>query len=232
MNFVIGVQTCERLNFLKKCIESIIKYNPELLNSYFIIGDDASKNKKVDEYINSLDFVDKFIKNSERKGISITLKKIVEESIGKGDILLYVQNDFHLKRTIDLSSIEEFFTNFDASHLKLMRNKGLPGTNDRWAGINNLATRKKVVETEKIKINKEKFTKGTWSWSDYPSFTPIKYLSALFKNFDENNVPKRPEPVRAKNFQNLKKSIWTLDPQPFWNSDPNGKKNITKGKRK
>ena len=232
MKLVVGIQTCERLAFLKKCIMSIEKYQPELLDCYFIIGDDASKNKEVDNYINSLNFVNSFIKNKERKGISITLKRIIEEAMPNGDMFLYIQNDFHLRRTIDLQAIEDFFNQTDAAHLRLMRNKGLPGTKKRFAGINNLATRKKVSELENFKIREEQFTRGTWSWSNYPSFTPMKCLKWVFKNFDENNVPKRPEPKRAKNFQVFKDSIYTLDPQPFWNSDPNGAKNITKGKKK
>jgi len=230
MKFVVGIQTCERLSFLKKCVDSIVKYNPELMDAYFIIGDDASKDKRVDEYINSLDFVDQFIKNKERKGISITLKKITESAEKSGDILLYVQNDFFLDRTIDMASIEAFFQQYgNAGHIQTMRNKGLKGTNKRFVGTRSYINGKKTKDFDTINIGKEQFTLSSRNYCDYPNFTRTKLLHHLWKDFDPNNVAKKAEIPRAKNFHNIC-DIYILENQPFWNADTSGSRNRTKGR--
>lgn len=231
MKLVIGLQTCERLNFLKRCVNSLIKHNPEFLNCHFIIGDDASKNQDVDDYINSLSFVDSFIKNKKREGISITLKKITEEAERNGDILLYIQNDFFLDRTIDITSIKTFFEIYkNAGHIQTMRNKGLKGTKERFVGTRSYITGKKTQDFETVPIGKERFTRSSRNYCDYPNFTRTNLLHYLWKGFDPNNVEKKAEIPRAKNFHKIC-DIYILENQPFWNADQKGKRNKTEGRR-
>ena len=100
MKLVIAFQTCERLNFFKKAVETLLEYNPCMKDRVWVIADDASKDGKTQKYIKSLSFIDHTIFNESRLGISGTLKRIIDVSAAKGDAILYIQNDWFCSRSL------------------------------------------------------------------------------------------------------------------------------------
>ena len=66
MEIAVGIQTCERPDFLKKCIKTLVKHNPIVTNWNFFIIDDASKDPDVADYLCSLKFTNWIFHNSNR----------------------------------------------------------------------------------------------------------------------------------------------------------------------
>lgn len=220
MKFVIAFQTCERLSFFKKAVETLLEYNQFVKDYVWVIADDASTDGKTKNYIKSLPFVDYVIFNESRLGISGTLKKIVDIAANKGDAILYIQSDWFCSRSIDFEAVSKFFKmNPKVGSIKCIRYKGRYNVKERFAGTNSYITNKLVEEYETIKINDEKFTKGTWPWADTPGFIRSEAADVLFKGYVLNKKISRPETVRGRNFAEDGWQCCVLENQAFWNLD-------------
>ena len=230
MKFVIGIQTCERLDFLEKCINSLIKHNPKVKDFPFFVLDDASTSPKVKKYLESLSFINNFVINEKRMGISVSLKRLSELVISHGDVLLCIQADWYCSRKIDFNAIEQFFIkNKEVVHLRTIRNKGeINKPLTRHCGKKNGATQQFTEEYDTFTVGSEVFTNGTWSYADVPNFTTMEAVKELFKCFNKSSLS---ENCRMINIHNMCNNVCMLETQPFWNLDPTGNRRTPGGKR-
>jgi glycosyltransferase involved in cell wall biosynthesis len=213
-NIVIGIQTCNRIEFTKQTIESIIKHNPDSLYKSWVVSDDGSTDGTV-EYLKSLSFIDKIITHPVQSGITLGLKRLVSDSLFYGDILMYIQNDWKQIRPIDFDDIEKFFKDYPkAGHIQMIRYKGKNGA-DRPSGsallINNY-TKEKIKPGIPIKLRKEIIIPGNWHYADIPGFTRLTYANKMFSNMLD-------EGERVKLLHQSGCEFYLLDNQPFINMD-------------
>lgn len=234
MKFVIAIQTCERFDFFKKCVDTLLEYNPLIEKYTWVIADDASKDGKTQDYIKSLKFIDDYILNDYRLGITGTLKLLLTKAAIKGDFILYIQNDWFCNRYINIDAVNKFFgDNQEIGNIKCIRYKGRYNVKERFAGTYNYCTNESVEEYGTIDIDGEKFTKGTWPWADTPGFIRSEAVYCLFKGYNPNKKINKPEKVRGKNFFDTGWRCGLLENQAFWNLDYDRKKSIqTPGRKK
>lgn len=182
MKVVVAFQTCERLHFLKKCIDSVMEHNPSfLIDGFVIVADDNSQDGGATrEYIKSLPFVDYTIFNNSRLGIHATIKKIAEASLDNGEVLLYIQNDQLNTRFINIEYVEKFLNEHEeVGQIKVLRWKGAQGVNEREIGPVDVY-KKKTEVFDRFVIGTEVFMTGSWSYSDPPCFLRTEALPSLF----------------------------------------------------
>jgi hypothetical protein len=217
MKIVIGIQTCDRLNYTKQVVESILIHNPETREMPWVFCDDASA-IDTKKYINSLDFVKSFSFLPVRNGITIGLKTLVKVAGVYGDVILYIQNDWKQVRTIDFKAIETFFGKYpNAGHLQTIKYKG-EGTDrpSSTAMSVNLHTKEKIIPGKEILIGKEKIIPGNWHYCDLPGFSRISFAKNMFDG-------RLDESVRVKHFSTCGCDNYLLENQPYRNIDLDGK---------
>lgn len=232
MEIAVGIQTCERPEFLRKCINTLIQHNPVVKSWQFIVIDDTSKSFEIEESLRDFDFIDSIIRNYKRMGISVTLKRLVNFILEDSniDILLCIQADWYCSRSIHFEAISRFFMNFpNIGQIRTIRNKGIIGKPvTRHAGLKNAITGNKVIGSGRTCNGKENFSHGTWCYADLPNFMRREALECLFKDFD---LRKNKEYYRMLNMYKDDWEVVMLDNQPFWNQDPKADKRTPGGKR-
>ena len=222
MNIVIGIQTCNRLDFTKQCVESILKHNPEAKDMLWAFSDDGSTDGTAD-YIRNINIDNAYYTlnlSGEQRGITQTLQDLHDKSkeIG-GDILLYIQNDWAQTRPIDFEAISKFFEEHpNAGHIQTIRYKGKDGKG-RPSGsaieVNNY-TKEKIVQRDPILIGKEKILTGNWHYADIPGFTNLKFSDCMFTDINDENE-------RLTGLATSGCDMYLLDNQPYTNLDHTGR---------
>ena len=219
MNIVIGIQTCNRLDFTKQCVESILKHNPEAKDMLWAFSDDGSTDG-THEYIENLDFVNGSSLNLVQRGITDSLQKLHDVAIAlDGDILLYIQNDWAQTRPIDFEAMSKFFEEHpNAGHMQTIRYKGKDGKG-RPSGsaieVNNY-TKEKIVQGDPILVGKEKILTGNWHYADIPGFTNLKFSDYMFTDINDENE-------RLTGLATAGCDMYLLDNQPYTNLDYTGR---------
>ena len=215
MKIVIGVQTCNRLEFTKKTIESVIKYNPEARGMPWVISDDGSIDG-TKKYIDGLDFIIDVNFYPEQAGITKGLERLIKLADRYGDIILYLQNDWEQIRRIDFESIQKFYKNFpNTGHIAMIVDKGADGHKRPSSfGIRlNLFTKEKFDVGDPIVMGEEKFIPGKWSYADIPGFTNLVFAKQMF---DDSKLD---ESVRVRKIYESGCDNYLLDNQPYRNLD-------------
>ena len=219
MKIIIGIQTCNRLDFTKQCVESILKHNPEAKDMLWVCSDDGSTDGTHD-YIRNLGLFNTRSLNVKQRGITQALKDLhtCAKRSGGGDILLYIQNDWAQTRPIDFEAIAKFFEERpNAGHMQTIRYKGEDGKG-RPSGsaieVNNY-TKEKIVQGDPILIGKEKILTGNWHYADIPGFTNLKFSDCMFTDINDENE-------RLKGLATAGCDMYLLDNQPYTNLDYTG----------
>jgi hypothetical protein len=233
MKIAIGIQTCERPEFLKRCVNTLVRHNPIVQTWPIYIADDASKSFDVHEYLESIDdLLTGWFIHENRMGISVTLKRMIDTILEYSivDVLLYIQADWYCNRTIDFDAIIKFFMNYpEVGQLRTIRNKGVCGKPlTRAAGVKNAITKRMVEEDWREVYGSENITLGSWCYADLPSFITTPALEILYKDFNDAH---HREYYRMLNMHNAGFSVAMLENQPFWNQDPRAAKRTPGGKR-
>jgi len=227
MNIVIGVQTCNRLEYTKRTIEAVIRRNPESKDMPWVISDDGSTDG-TREYIDGLSFINESNFYPKQTGITRGLERLVGLAVKHGDIILYLQNDWEQIRWIDFKSVEEFYEKYsNAGHIAMITDKGR-GNDQRLSAFGtriNLYTKEKFEPGKPIIIGKEKFIPGNWSYADIPGFTNLKFAIRMFDNNIFNEF------TRLENIHKSGCDNYLLDNQPYFNIDYKSKES-TVGKIK
>lgn len=219
MNIVIGIQTCNRLDFTKQCVESILKHNPEAKDMLWAFSDDGSTDGTY-EYIENLECVNAYHLSTKQCGITSALSILHTMSIDiGGDILLYIQNDWAQIRPIDFEAVAKFFEEHpNAGHIQTIRYKGKDGKG-RPSGsaieVNNY-TKEKIIQSDPILIGKEKILTGNWHYADIPGFTNLKFSDCMFTDINDENE-------RLKGLATAGCDMYLLDDQPYTNLDYTGR---------
>jgi len=224
MNIVIGVQTCNRLEYTKRTIESVIKQNPEANEMPWVVSDDGSTDG-TRNYIESLSFINESDFYPEQSGITRALQRLINMADKYGGVILYLQNDWEQIRRIDFRAVEEFYDKYQAGHIGMVTNKGR-GNYKRLSAFGirmNLHTKEKFELGKPIVMGRETFIPGNWSYSDIPGFTNLEFAVQMFD--DTLN-----ESVRVKKIYEAGCNNYLLDKQPFQNIDFDSK-NRTPGRR-
>ena len=215
MDIVIGVQTCNRLDFTKQCVNSILKWNPEAKDMLWVFSDDGSTDG-TQEYIRGLPFVKGSNLSKKQQGITVALENLYKcvENIG-GKVLLYIQNDWAQIRCINFKAIDKFFiNNLNAGHVQTIKYKGENCTG-RASGsameINNY-TGKKIIQSDPIIVDTEKLLTGNWHYADIPGFTSLKFYKCMFTNIHN-------EGERLRELNAVGCGMYLLDNQPYTNLD-------------
>ncbi len=224
MKLVIGVQTCNRINFTKEAISSILKCNPDSKNYPWVIADDNSSDGTI-EYLNKFEFIKEITSSEHRMGITKTLQRLVNTANKYGDILLYIQNDWRQTRFIDFKAIEVFFlTHSNAGHLQTVKYKGLGKERpSSTANMVNLHTKEKIEAGLPFDFCGEIIISGNFHFCDLPGFTRIDLAMKMFDG-------RLDESVRIGYMNECGCDNYLLDNQPYRNIDAN-KRGRTPGRR-
>ena len=222
MQIVIGIQTCERLNFTKKTIETLLYHNSGIKEMPIVVSDDNSTDGTL-EYIAKQDFINDRVIHKERVGITKAYQDLINLSAKYGDILLYLQNDWQCVRKIDFNAIRLFYEEkINTGHINTIVYKGekkeWPCRSSAEKPINSV-TQERIITQNPITKNMEIFIPGNWSYVDLPGFTRI---DIALKMFDKSlKYPdKKLEGLRMLNIHLSNCENYLLDNQAFRNLDP------------
>jgi len=224
MEIVVAIQTCNRIEFTKQVIESILKHNPEAKEFPWVIYDDNSADGTIN-YLHSLPFITSLIQSDKRQGITNGLKTLFTESYNYGEIALYIQNDWEQIRTIDFEAIKVFFSQYlHAGHLQTIKFKGpnnsRPSSTEKMLNLHN---KEKITPGTPIKIGNETIIPGNWHYCDLPGFSKLAIAKDMFTDVLD-------ESVRIKHFFDYPCDNYLLENQPYENIDANGKHRTPKRK--
>ncbi len=233
---VIGLHTCNRLDFTQKTVETLIEHNPEVAHFTWVIVDDCSNHDTLDY----LDYMELTLPGrvivrrieGKRKGITFGLKCMVDIAVDHGNVMLYLQNDWRTSRKIDFNAIDKFITETKGvGHIRTVVYKGLDG--ERAASRNNLATREPIKFGRQFKIGKEELYSGNWHYSDLPGFIHLGYARRMFKKITLNGQQAgNNEQTRIFNIEFFGCKNYLLRDQPFWNLDWNKNRQTPGGRVK
>jgi len=230
---IIGLHTCNRLDFTKKTVDSLIKYNPEVLDYQWIVVDDNSNQDTVD-YLQELEThvnMDLILIKDHRAGITIGMTKMMEQAYEYHRAnILYLQNDWETTRKIDFEAIDSFMLNTDVGHIRTIIDKGSEHYH-RYASKVNLATRQIIKWKAPFGIGAETVVGGNWHYSDIPCFISVDLAVCLFEPVNDPGVDSG-EGVRVYNAEVFSKASYLLMNQPFWNLDWSKKYQTPGGRKK
>ena len=228
---IIGLHTCNRLEFTKKTVESLIDFNPIVTQYKWIIVDDNSNQDTVD-YLENLPLLDKdlILIKDYRAGITVGMKMMMDQAATcHRENILYLQNDWETTRNIDFRSIDSFMLETDVGHIRTIVDKGSEHYH-RYASKINLHTREPIKWKAPFGIGKESVVGGNWHYSDIPCFINVDLAACLFEPVDDPTVDEG-EGIRVYNAERFNHANYLLMDQPFWNLDWS-KKHQTPGGRK
>ncbi len=222
MKIVIGIQSCNRLDFTKRVVDSILKWNPEAIDMPWVFSDDGSTDG-TQEYImgliTNLNLDSGTVFLHKQSGITKAMERLVNEAVFYGDVLLYIQNDWEQIRRIDFNGIEKFYNIYpNAGHLHTTKYKGKDGKGrpSSTAKLINLYTREEIIPGEAIKLGDETIIPGNWHYCDLPGFTRLELAVRMFDNMVINIDA---EGIRTRNVHESGYDNYLLENQPFVNID-------------
>lgn len=231
---IIGLHTCNRLDFTKETVESLIRHNPDVLDYHWVVVDDNSDQDTLD-YLDDLDkrvTMDSMLIKDYRAGITVGMKMMMEHAYEyhEGNIL-YLQNDWVTTRRIDFEAIDDFMCRHQVGHIRTIVDKGDYGrTCHRFASKRNLATGEPLKWERAHIVGDETVWSGNFHYSDIPGFINIDIAVRMFEPVDVIKVDPG-EGIRVYNIERMGCKNYLLMNQPFWNLDWS-KKHQTPGGRK
>jgi len=175
MRWGIGIITCERFGYLRKCIESLYYYNPELKKVPLIIGDDASAHGVVD--LMKRYWPDAFISHfTDRAGCSRNIQRVFEiaEERFNLDYLFFSVNDYECTRKIDFKALLKFMEEMsEAGQIQFCHWKGHIGDKKRERANKNWTTGKPLKIVNEFKCGREILIEGNFSYVNLPAITRL-----------------------------------------------------------
>jgi len=117
---VVALLTCDRLEYTRRTVESLLKHHPPGTLMLFH-ADDASTDPEVCRYVQSRGF-DTIVANTTRMGCSRTtelLMRAVAERVQPETMVIYLQNDFECLRPLPVLQLNELIARPDVEHVQL-----------------------------------------------------------------------------------------------------------------
>jgi len=231
---IIGLNTCNRLNFTKETIESLIKYNPITSEYKWIIVDDNSKPDTIDYLLELQDVLNVeliLFDTGGRVGITVCMEAMMKEANKSfRENILYLQNDWKTTRKIDFRSIDCFMLENNVGHIRTVIDKGSEFYH-RYASKTNLHTGEPIKWEAPTSLGSETVVGGNWHYSDIPCFIKVDLAICLFKNPKISTI-NGGEGIRVYNAEQFGYSNYLLMNQPFWNLDWKNKYQTPGGRKK
>jgi hypothetical protein len=231
--FGIGIITCERLDFLKKALNSLFKFNPMLKKYPLIICDDATNEKDFAKmkklWPNAL-----FHHYEKRAGAAKNLRKLFlrAESVLNLDLLFFMVNDMECIRKIDFPALLNFYASHpNAGQMQFVHYKGKIGDESRARRPKNWTTGQPIKKKRAIMVGKERLVPANWSYTNYAQIMPLNKADVCAGACDFANKPENHQKMEltlVKNWHNTGLQNYECQDQPFLNMDIGGKKH-TKG---
>lgn len=174
MKLGVGIITCERFDYLEKCINSLYEHNPELKDLPLIIGDDGSCDEVWEK-------IEKKWPNAHvlhyltRAGCSANINQVYKKAEELGlDYLYFSVNDFECVRKVDFTALIKFMDETpEAGQIQFVYWKGDVGdTKQARAGF-NWTTREKLKVVKRFSVGKELLWEGNWSFVNLPSIARL-----------------------------------------------------------
>ena len=230
MRWGIGVITCERFGYLRKCVDSLYHYNPELKKVPLIIGDDASAHGDVDRMKQF--WPDAYITHFvDRAGCSANIQRVYEiaEKRLKLDYLFFTVNDIACTRKIDFKALLNFMEKTpEAGQIQFMRYKGKPGDLKQERAKFNWTTRESIKYGEWIQIGKERIRATNYSYVNLPAITRLNVCDitkgSVGLQGSGDKFHQSVELMWVRNWYNTGLVNYETEPkeQPFWGLDFGG----------
>jgi hypothetical protein len=156
------------------------------------------------------------------------MKRLYDYAEMTSDILFFMPNDFECRRRIDFGGIIKFFKEHpEAGQVQMVRWKG-EKKGERPRNPKNWLTGKMAVVSKRgIGAGGETLREATWAYTELLIFNRLKLGMNLYQGHYKGL--KTDETIGGKNFMKTGLKIYEMENQPFWNLDPDGKKQ-TKGR--
>lgn len=220
VNIAIGMTTCNRLELTRRAIESLVQYNPCVIDFPWCIHDDASTDGTVDflhAFLSDHGFNDvNATFRTLRVGVNCATKSVLNMAEQVADVVLHIQNDWRCSREIDFEGIGSFFRDcHDVGQVQCVHWKGKRIGHLRRR-MTNRVTMDPVGFGPAERAGREILRQANYNWCDLPAFTRAghDYYRGSNRRGKRNS-----ELIRYKNFHDSGMLIYEMDNQPFWNMD-------------
>jgi len=232
LKFGVAVFTCDRFSYFKKTVDSLFKFNPILKKYPFIIADDCSNKRNIDEMKEAWPDAHLLLHN-ERKGYMLNLKQmfLCAESLDL-DVLYYTSNDMECVREIDFPALIKFYDDKNVGQIQFLHWKGQIGDPIRERGDFNWTTREPIKKEKPVKVGKEVLVPANWSFTWMSQMTRLKTGINIWDGatgFSKNEKGAiKGELVAVANAERMGLQNYECQNQPVFNQDWDAKNRTKK----